>query len=134
MARVMEGGLGSGLIPDTTIRQFPYGKAAAPARSCEVLQTSHNRCNLDPKQIDLSDTDACRYWAGRFGVSREELWMAVRKVGSRAIDVEHLLGEREPTNDHMHNDGVSALAGFAPFATSPLLTSGGMFILHAGIA
>ena len=45
-------------------------------------------------RIDLSDTNSCRYWAGQFEVSWQELCEAVARAGDRAPDVEHHLREQ----------------------------------------
>jgi hypothetical protein len=49
----------------------------------------------DRKRISLGEPYEVRDWAKKFGVSKEELTAAVKKVGSKASDVEaHLKSHR----------------------------------------
>jgi uncharacterized protein DUF3606 len=47
----------------------------------------------DRKRIDVSEDYECRYWSERFGVSAEELKLAVQRVGPMADDVARALGK-----------------------------------------
>jgi hypothetical protein len=42
----------------------------------------------DRSRINLAEPYEVRAWANKFGVSKEELTAAVKKVGDRASDVE----------------------------------------------
>jgi hypothetical protein len=48
----------------------------------------------DRRLISLSDEDSVRYWTQVLGVTREELWQAVRRVGHQAWAVRKWLHER----------------------------------------
>jgi len=45
----------------------------------------------DRDRINLEEDYEIRYWCEKFGVSREELTAAVKKVGPMAIDVQREL-------------------------------------------
>lgn len=47
--------------------------------------------NPDRRRINLNEDYEVKDWSKKFGVSAAELVMAVRKVGSKATDVEAFL-------------------------------------------
>lgn len=50
-----------------------------------------NRGQQDRLRVNINEEHEVRYWTERFGCSRDELAMAVKKVGVMAADVEKAL-------------------------------------------
>jgi len=53
----------------------------------------NKRGEADRSRISLSEDYEVRYWAERFGVSKEQLAVAVNKVGNSADAVRKMLGK-----------------------------------------
>lgn len=51
------------------------------------------RGDADRSRISLSEDQEVRYWTERFGVSKEQLAVAINKVGNSADAVRQVLGK-----------------------------------------
>ncbi len=47
--------------------------------------------DVGPRRIDLNEDQQVRRWSERFGITPEQLRLAVRTVGDQALDVERHL-------------------------------------------
>lgn len=53
----------------------------------------NKRGEADRSRISLSEDYEVRYWTERFGVSKEQLAVAINKVGNSADAVRQILGK-----------------------------------------
>jgi hypothetical protein len=52
-----------------------------------VHQMTQQRCSPEPARIDIHADHELRYWSERFGVPKDEIEAAVKRVGPRVEDV-----------------------------------------------
>jgi len=62
-------------------------------RSARMSDDRKNRGEPDRSRISLSEDYEVRYWTERFGVTKEQLAVAIHRVGNSADAVRQALGK-----------------------------------------
>ncbi|HEU5019297.1 MAG TPA: DUF3606 domain-containing protein [Pseudolabrys sp.] len=57
------------------------------------MADDQTKTTADRKRVDVHDDYECRYWSEKFGVSADELKLAISNAGDRVDDVARELGE-----------------------------------------
>jgi hypothetical protein len=62
------------------------------AKECAMTDDKKNRSEPDRSRISLNEEYEVQYWTERFGITKEQLALAIKKVGDSPEQVARLIG------------------------------------------